>query len=51
MVRRRPADVSPIPKRDPYSPDGPASLASTLDKGFPYDDWKDKDQSYKIYNS
>ena len=38
MVRRRPADVSPIPKRDPYSPDGPASLASTLDKGFPYDD-------------
>ena len=38
MVRRQPADVSPIPKRDPYSPDGPASLASTLDKGFPYDD-------------
>jgi len=38
MVRRRPADVSPIPKRDPYSPDGPSALAATLDKGFPYDD-------------
>jgi hypothetical protein len=38
MVRRRPADVSPIPKRDPYNPEGPNSLAATLDKGFPYDD-------------
>ena len=38
MVRRRPAEAAPAPKRDPYAPEGSASLASTLDKGFPYDD-------------
>jgi glycogen debranching enzyme len=38
MVRRRPAEASSAPARDPYAPDGSASLAATLDKGFPYDD-------------
>ena len=38
MVKRKPAEQSAAPERDPYSPDGAPSLASTLDKGFPYDD-------------
>ena len=38
MVRRRPAEASAAPARDPYAPDGAPSLAATLDKGFPYDD-------------
>ena len=38
LVRRRPADLAPAPPRDVYNPDGGASLASTFDKGFPYDD-------------
>ena len=38
MVRRRPAEASAAPARDPYNPDGAPSLAATLDKGFPYDD-------------
>ena len=38
IVRRRPADAASAPTRDPYQPDGAASLAATLDKGFPYDD-------------
>ena len=38
MVRRKPAEVASSPARDPYNPDGAAALASTLDKGFPYDD-------------
>jgi len=38
MIRRRPAEAAKSPKRDPYAPEGSASLASTLDKGFPYDD-------------
>ena len=39
LIRRRPADLAPAPPRDVYNPDGAPSLASTLDKGFPYDDW------------
>ena len=38
MVRRKPAEASAAPARDPYNPEGAASLAATLDKGFPYDD-------------
>ena len=38
MVRRKPAEAAAAPARDPYSPDGAANLAATLDKGFPYDD-------------
>lgn len=38
MVRRKPAEASAAPARDPYNPDGAPSLAATLDKGFPYDD-------------
>ena len=38
MVRRKPVEAAAAPARDPYAPDGAASLASTLDKGFPYDD-------------
>ena len=38
MVQRKPLELAPAPARDPYAPDGAPSLASTLDKGFPYDD-------------
>merc|ERR1711981_940744 len=38
MIQRTPVEASPPPLRDPYNPEGAASLASTLDKGFPYDD-------------
>ena len=38
MVRRKPAEAASAPSRDPYAPDGLPSLATTLDKGFPYDD-------------
>merc|ERR1711934_410173 len=38
MVQRKPLELAPAPLRDPYAPDGTPSLASTLDKGFPYDD-------------
>ena len=38
LIRRRPADLAPAPPRDVYNPNGAPSLASTLDKGFPYDD-------------
>ena len=38
MVQRKPIELSPAPKRDIYAPDGTPGLASTLDKGFPYDD-------------
>jgi hypothetical protein len=38
MIQRKPAEVSAAPQRDPYAPDGAASLAATLDKGFPYDE-------------
>ena len=38
MIRRKPVEAAPAPQRDPYAPDGASSLASTLDKGFPYDD-------------
>ena len=38
MVRRKPAEASAAPARDPFAPDGAPSLAATLDKGFPYDD-------------
>ena len=38
MVQRKPAAAASAPSRDPYAPDGAPTLASTLDKGFPYDD-------------
>ena len=38
MIQRKPLELSPAPQRDPYSPGGSPSLASTIDKGFPYDD-------------
>merc|ERR1712167_471361 len=38
MVQRKPLELAPAPLRDPYAPDGSPNLASTLDKGFPYDD-------------
>ena len=38
IVRRKPAEQSSAPARDPYAPDGAPALAATLDKGFPYDD-------------
>ena len=38
MVQRKPLELAPAPLRDPYAPDGTPGLASTLDKGFPYDD-------------
>lgn len=38
MVRRKPVEAAAAPARDPYAPDGAPSLASTLDKGFPYDE-------------
>merc|ERR1711985_191421 len=38
MVQRKPLELAPAPLGDPYAPDGTPSLASTLDKGFPYDD-------------
>ena len=38
MVQRKPLELAPAPTRDPYNPDGAPGLASTLDKGFPYDD-------------
>jgi len=36
MIQRIPEEKAPAPLRDPY--DGSKTLASTLDKGFPYDD-------------
>merc|ERR1712093_676286 len=38
MIQRKPVEAAAAPARDPYAPDGAPSLASTLDKGFPYDD-------------
>ena len=38
LVQRKPADIATGPARDIYNPAGAPSLASTLDKGFPYDD-------------
>ena len=38
MVQRKPLELAPAPQRDPYAPEGSPSLASQLDKGFPYDD-------------
>merc|ERR1711967_102492 len=38
MIKRKPSEVAPAPPRDPYNPEGSPNLASTLDKGFPYDD-------------
>ena len=38
MVQRKPAAAASAPARDPYAPNGAPTLASTLDKGFPYDD-------------
>ena len=39
MIKRRPVEAAAAPSKDPYNPDGNPSLAATLDKGFPYDDW------------
>ena len=38
MIRRKPLELAPAPPIDPYNPSGASALASTLDKGFPYDD-------------
>merc|ERR1719460_1590564 len=38
MIQRKPVDAAAAPAADPYSPNGAQTLASTLDKGFPYDD-------------
>ena len=38
LIKRKPVEASAAPSRDPYNPNGASSLASTLDKGFPYDD-------------
>ena len=38
MVQRKPLELAPAPARDPYNLEGAPGLASTLDKGFPYDD-------------
>ena len=38
MIQRKPVEAASAPAADPYSPNGAQTLASTLDKGFPYDD-------------
>lgn len=38
MIQRKPVESAAAPSADPYAPNGAATLASTLDKGFPYDD-------------
>merc|ERR1719389_1293340 len=38
MIQRKPVEAAAAPAADPYSPNGAQTLASTLDKGFPYDD-------------
>ena len=38
MIQRKPVEAAAAPAADPYAPNGGATLASTLDKGFPYDD-------------
>merc|ERR1712139_698825 len=38
MIQRKPVEAAAAPAKDPYNPDGNASLASTLDRGFPYDE-------------
>ena len=38
MIQRKPLELAPAPPIDPYNPSGASALASTLDKGFPYDD-------------
>ena len=38
MIQRKPVEAAAAPAADPYAPNGAATLASTLDKGFPYDD-------------
>ena len=40
MIQRKPVEAAAAPAADPYSPNGAQTLASTLDKGFPYDDWE-----------
>merc|ERR1712097_245515 len=37
MIQRKPVEAAAAPAADPYSPNGAQTLASTLDKGFPYD--------------
>jgi hypothetical protein len=38
MIQRKPVEAAAAPAADPYAPNGAPTLASTLDKGFPYDD-------------
>jgi len=38
LIQRKPVEAAAAPASDPYAPNGASSLASTLDKGFPYDD-------------
>merc|ERR1719230_180386 len=38
MIQRKPVEAAAAPAADPSSPNGAQTLASTLDKGFPYDD-------------
>ena len=38
LIQRKPVEAAAAPPVDPYNPNGAATLASTLDKGFPYDD-------------
>ena len=38
MIQRKPVEAAAAPTADPYAPNGAPTLASTLDKGFPYDD-------------
>merc|ERR1719321_1899646 len=38
MIQRKPVEAAAAPAADPYAPNGVQTLASTLDKGFPYDD-------------
>jgi len=49
MIRRRPAEAAAAPARDPYAPDGAPSLAATLDKGFPYDDWAIESDRIRVW--
>ena len=38
LIQRKPLDLASPPPVDPYNPSGTGGLASTLEKGFPYDD-------------
>ena len=38
LIKRKPTALASAPPVDPYNPSGTGGLASTLEKGFPYDD-------------